>query len=589
MKLPEFKTYLLNSEFVSALDCRFAGFIQDLGDCRSDELWICAALVSAMTRSGHICLDCAALTDPHYLATILQEPEKISIETDTETVISALKDCRVVGQTGTFHPLILDDNLLYLYRYWDYQNRLADYINANVNVQQLQTPQQIDRLLVELFPPDDVNADPWQKQAARVAITHKFCVISGGPGTGKTYTAGKILAALIAGENNPALKIKLAAPTGKAAMRLQDSIRSVKQAINCQQEIKALIPEEASTVHRLLGTKRHSPYFMHDSENPVDVDVLVIDEASMIDLALIGKLVSALPQHTRLILLGDNHQLASVEAGSVLADICGPQNNKDKHGDSGISGCIVRLQTTHRFSGDSAILKLSQAVNEGKAEDALAILSEPQTGDADWHDLHKENLMHVLLSHFRDYRPERDLAAAFRQIEEFRILCAVRMGPAGVSEINNAIEKFIKSRTGIAQSEIWYAGRPVLITENDYELGLFNGDVGIAGGAQGSEESLRVYFADETGSFKSFRPFRLPQHETAFAMTVHKSQGSEFKHVLLILPEKDNPLLTRELIYTAITRASKSVEIWADRSVFQQAVKRRIQRSSGLQKILWNS
>lgn len=573
-------------ENFAPIDLHFARFMSRLNGSENPELYFAAALVSNQTRAGHICLDLHNL------------PVENSFS--SEQIIKALGRASVVGEPGDTKPLILDaKHRLYLYRYWEYEQKLADYIIRHRQITDpVKNPEEVKLRLEKYFLPDGSEEIDWQKMAAIMALRKRFCVITGGPGTGKTYTVGKILALLLEQAGTANLRIALAAPTGKAAVRLQESIKKVKTQLDCPEFIKESIPEEASTLHRLLGYISQSPYFRYNADNPLQVDVMVVDEASMVDLALMSKLVQALPEEARLILLGDNHQLASVEAGAVLADICGdfdPSSSEFyKNTDYALTTqsdlpFIVKLQKSYRFAAQQGIGALSQAINAGAADEALALLKDSKFMDITWHSIREEDIKPIIKAGFRAYLESETPEQHFAYLDRFRILCAVREGPQGVNTINDQIDKFVRRRQRVRVVEPWYRGQPILITENDYRLNLFNGDVGILLPDPQHNNEMRVYFLDAENKIRKYRPFRLPDFELAYAMTVHKSQGSEYENVLLILPNQDTPILTRELIYTAITRATRSVAIWGDEEIFRLAISRCIVRNSGLRDALWEA
>ena len=604
----------IDKGILSYLDVHFAGFVERLNGS-SPELLLAAALVSASSRQGHICLDLTGIAGK-----LLLEDEgeaKAFACPNLDEWRDRLAECSVVGAAGDYKPLILDGrSRLYLYRYWNYQERLAESIRRRIGGEK----QAVDfgRLregLGRLFPENGRAEPDWQKIAAFAAIRGTFSVISGGPGTGKTTTVAKILALLVEQAGGRWPRIALSAPTGKAAARLQEAIKDVKDKINCASEVREAIPEQAATLHRLLGTIPNSPYFRHNDKNLLPVDAVVVDEASMVDLALMAKLVQALPDNARLILLGDKDQLASVEAGAVLGDICDTgrlhaysksfanelykvtgyelKTCADGPGEGGIGDCIVQLQRSYRFGPDSGIGLLSRAVNDGDPSLALNILQSGSHGSVEWKKLPPAPTLPALVKGavvdgFQAYLKCPDRHEIFALFDRFRILCAVREGAFGVGAINRLTERILAEHKLIDPRKTWYPRRPVLIRANDYNLRLFNGDVGIALPDREAGNELRVFFPAPDGDIRKFHPLRLPEHETVFAMTVHKSQGSEFDQVLLILPDKDVPVLTRELIYTAITRARKRIEIWGAENVFATAISRRITRMSGLRDALWN-
>jgi exodeoxyribonuclease V alpha subunit len=375
--------------------------------------------------------------------------------------------------------------------------------------------------------------------------------------------------------------------------------------------LKEKIIEEAATIHRLLGYKPLSPYFRHNRGNPLSADVLIVDEASMVPLALMAKLIQAVPDRTKIVLLGDKDQLASVEAGAILADICeaseisrfstgfcaqykkisGEEINTANQSDSSAAliDCTVELQHSYRFEPKHGIGILSKAVNAGNAGLAIKLIKNDPSGTINHADLpEKEMLEHavaaIVEANYRAGLSASKVSDAFDHFNKFRVLCSLRKGLYGVEKMNQIMEKILGRKKLIDSNKQFYKGRPIMITRNDYNLQLFNGDIGILWDDDNGE--FRAYFPDKNGTFRSFAFARLPEHETVYAMTVHKSQGSEFDDVLLVLPDQSSSVLTRELIYTAITRARKSVSIWGLDTVLTKAVENRIERTSGLREVL---
>jgi exodeoxyribonuclease V alpha subunit len=527
-----------------------------------------------------------------------------------------LINSRVVGAPGDYKPLILDGgSRLYLFRYWDYQERLADLIRSRVyDVDKTIDLPKLGEGLARLFPGAPKERIDWQQVAAFTSIMKKFCVISGGPGTGKTTTVAKILALLLEHSDREKPRIALCSPTGKGAARLQEAIQAAKQTLKCSDLVKEAIPTEASTIHRLLGAISNSPYFRHNAQNRLPLDVVVVDEASMVDLALMSKLFQALKPEARLILLGDKDQLASVEAGAVLGDICDTGHdhgfsvpfskdlNKvirhenplkpDEKDEPGIRDCIVTLRKSYRFSKESGIATVSRAVNEGEGARAGKLIRGGEHDDIQWQGLPPFRdfagaIRNRVIQGFGDYLKAGEPQEIFQFFDQFRILCALREGPYGVLAINGIVEQILRENGLIMVDERWYRGRPILINRNDYNLQLFNGDVGILLQDDDANNALRAFLQTPDGNLRKIHPLRLPEHETVYAMTVHKSQGAEFDQVVLILPDRDSPVLARELVYTGITRAREKVEIWGEEAVFQMAVARRTERMSGLRDALW--
>ncbi len=611
--------YLINDEYLNDIDVHFARFITGLDRSDDPDIFLAAALVSRATGSGDGYLDLNSVAEKPILFQLDGENELNSPKL-SEWLIK-LRQTRVVGRPGEFRPLIIDKkNRLYLYRYWDYEKKLSTAILTRIkdNIQGIDIPLLRDSL-ERLFPENQDDIFDWQKVAAVIAAFKKICVITGGPGTGKTFTMAKILALLLELSPKDKPKILLAAPTGKAAARIGESIRAAKKTLNCRDDINDAIPSEAYTIHRMLKTIPGSPYFYHNAENPLDADIVVVDEVSMVDLALMSKLLAGIRNDARIILIGDRDQLASVETGFVMADICDRNNihtfsehfckqfeevtqrridvpRKKLKESPGLYDCMVVLKKSYRFADTSGIGKCSRAVNNGKIEETFFILKN-NPAQIGWEKISGPNdlssfLPKKVINGYSEYLKPHDPQMALELFNRFRILCTVKFGSLGVNDINRFTEQIL-SQNGLIEldnlsTNPWYRGRPVLITRNDYNMELFNGDVGITMPDQDSKsQNLYVYFLGNSGELRRFLPHRLPEHETAYAMTVHKSQGSEFDTVLLILPNRDYPVLTRELLYTGITRAKKHISIWGTEEIIKNTISRKIERTSGLKDALW--
>jgi exodeoxyribonuclease V alpha subunit len=612
-------TNLIEIGYLSEIDIHFGKFIAGLDKNDNPDVFLAAALVSRATGDGDGYLDLNSIArKPILLDVAVKERHK---SPKLSEWLKTLSQSRVVGRPGEFRPLILDEkNRLYLYRYWDYENRLSRTIKSRIK----DDIQGIDNSILKdslnrLFPKNGTDEFNWHKVAAVIAAFKKFCVITGGPGTGKTFTTAKILALLIEQSRKDKLHILLAAPTGKAAARIGESIKVAKKTLSCSDDIIDAIPSEAYTIHRMLKTIPGSPYFYHNAENPLTADIVVVDEVSMVDLALMSKLLSAVKNDARIILIGDRDQLASVEAGFVMADICDRGNvhlfseyfkkkferltqckmelsNKKLKNIPGLYDCMVVLKKSYRFADNSEIGECSRAVNNGKFDETFSILKS-NSDQIDWKKISgPKNLSMALpkevINGYSDYLNCRDPHKALELFNRFRILCAVKFGELGVIEINKLTEDILNRNGFIDLDNLstypWYRGRPVLITRNDYNLELFNGDIGITMTEPDSKnKDLYVYFSGVSGKPRRFLPHRLPEHETAYAMTVHKSQGSEFETVLLILPNQDYLVLTRELLYTGITRAKNHISIWGEKEIIKTTILRKINRNSGLKDALW--
>lgn len=643
------------------LDRALAQLFAELDPQTSPLLLLGAALASHQLGQGHVCLDLAAtLANPDFTLSLPPEgedaeeamilPSQVLAGLSLESWLAACTGSSLLESEGA--PLVLSGTCLYMRRYWNYERQVAGDIARRLQANAA-APADLAARLASLFPEplmvDGQRLTDWQKLACAMAAQGRFTLITGGPGTGKTTTVVRLLALLqeAAMATGEPLRLSLAAPTGKAAARLTESIGAQVQSLALDERVREQIPTLVTTLHRLLGSRPGSRHFRHDAANPLPLDVLVVDEASMIDLEMMASLLDALPAHARLILLGDKDQLASVEAGAVLGDLCreaesGGYSEATRAwlesqtgerledpalvpGDKALAQHIVMLRHSRRFGSGSGIGRLARAVNQGDAQTARATLA---TGADDLHVLRlsgeQDRALERLLiegqgvgesrpqgyAHYlqvmQAQRPAPDadsqawdrwagnVLAAF---DQFQLLCAVRKGAWGVGALNERIAEALVRRNLLEQAYGWYEGRPVLVTRNDYSLGLMNGDIGIAlrlpeppeyPGAP-VREVLRVVFPrnDGSGALRHILPSRLSAVETVFAMTVHKSQGSEFAHCALILPDNLNPVLTKELVYTGITRARHWFSLIESRAgIFEQAVQRRVERRSGLREAI---
>jgi exodeoxyribonuclease V alpha subunit len=586
---------------VHFIDRHFAALINRLAKVPSPELELAAKLVSNFRERGDVCVALRAIIASDALK--IGGPDIPPLH----SWVRKLRASGVVGKPGEFAPLILDENeRLYLQRYWKYEDELARNLRARLREHPTRDFNQTELAsnLAKLFP---AQSD-LQKVAAFVAATSRLCVISGAPGTGKTRTIVLICALLIALAGKRELNFALAAPTGKAAARLKETIAQTRPILRLPSAIDENLPADASTIQRLLGAKGDSPHFRHDAKNPLVADVVIVDEASMIDLALLAKLFDAVRPDTRIILVGDKDQLASVEAGSAFRDICTPGfelgvsvslaetfaecTGEELEGTSAseapIHSVVVELRRNYRFTPETGIAELSNAVNQGDAESAIAVL---KGGRICWRSTpsaksFERELRERVFPRFEKFLTLTDPADALNQLAEFTVLCALRRGPFGAEIVNRLLGRMLRETGSIEADGPYHAGEPVIIVRNDYNVGLFNGDLGIVLPDATSGE-LRVFFRGEDGDVLNFAPGRLPAHEPAFALTVHKSQGSEFRDALLILPERDAPVLTRELLYTGVTRVRETVEVWAAENILRQTIERKIERNSGLRDRLW--
>ncbi|MGI2182381.1 exodeoxyribonuclease V subunit alpha [Shewanella oncorhynchi] len=702
--LPELLKQWEQERLLTPLDRHFALEMSHLHptDNQHPLFILLCALLSQQLSSQHSCLVLAHIVPLNPMA---EQNSHCKISLSLEALTETLQTFDAVGQAGSNKPLIFENGRLYLQRYHQFETsvaasliRLSGSVSRQLSEEasHQEQPQiaKLRSLLDQLFPANVLaphalttnvltNSEytapiDWQKVATATALGKKLSVITGGPGTGKTTTVTKLLLLL---QMESQQEIRLVAPTGKAAARLSESIKASKARLakelsahanvidearnrHSQDFLTALgrIPEEASTLHRLLGVIPNSPHFRHNQGNPLRLDLLIVDEASMVDLPMMYKLLSALPEHASLILLGDQDQLASVEAGAVLADICAglkmpvapnnlAQNNiasnspalwqmryskeqaerlsaltgfeltpytsdTPKLGDS-----LCMLMHSHRFKGDAGIGLLASAVNRA---DLQGILQVWQQGPAElsWlehsmvvsqtqakvsepaNNMGLNSLLEQACQQYGTYlsalnsdtsnsdlskRPST--ADIIERFNQYRILCAMRSGDYGVEGINQYVTQALANAKLIKPLQEFYLGRPIIIQSNDYNLGLFNGDIGLILQDEDKPERLMAHFIKADGSLLKVLPARLPSHETCYAMTVHKSQGSEFSRVALVLPPSPSlaqwQLLTKELVYTAITRAKVHFTCLGTQHVFERASSQATQRASGLADRLW--
>ena len=681
---------LMRAGALRRLDHAFATFIASLDPHTGDPLKIAAALLARVEGMGHSCLPIDALCQadaplfdwpPEAQPSALQLWQ--SLPADPAAWLAVLRASRAVwvASAATDHgqPMILDCAgpvpRLYLRRYWHYEQTVASAIRARSSLRDSVDAPALRRWITRLFeqaapgpqaplatkaPSGSGTTDPsaagsrrppdWQRIACAIAARGRLAILTGGPGTGKTHTAARLIALLAAIHPGPApLRVALAAPTGKAAARLRQSIDHSLQALSDSlrpaMDVASLSHQigPARTLHALLGASPHTRRFRHHAAHPIAADLVIVDEASMVHLEMMAALLQALPPSARLVLIGDKDQLASVEAGAVLGDLCGPllaarydretarfieaatgetlpSENifqpaessspqaslslfPDERAPTALTGQIIVLEQRHRFSGP--IAALARAVNDAAdPEQVAAHIGADDTAPV--FGASRGSLSQVVAlavngrpgarNSYRDYltqlraRPadgdieahQRWVRSILEAFDRFRVLCVVREGDWGVSGLNRAIESALAAAGLLSPVGAWYAGRPVMVTRNAPAIGIFNGDVGIALPGASAADRVRVYFPHPEG-VRAVSPGRLAQVETAFAATVHKSQGSEFEHTALVLAAHSGSALTRELLYTGITRARQAFTLIAEQpGLLEQGLTRMTRRESGL-------
>jgi len=562
---------------ISWLSYYFAEFIctRD-GSAIDDLLGHSAVLVSEANLGGNVCIELDHFSARPLFHCSHLDAAEIPTGLESNEWGAALRASQCVGEPGQHSPLIIEANRLYLNRFWFYENFTANKISAMLERADSSDSADIGAQLESLFAGSQ-GIDEDQKNAVLSAASKPFSVISGGPGSGKTSTVIRILAVMLA--RNPGYRIALAAPTGKAAARMMDSIHQRIDQLEFDEDIKAAIPREARTIHRLLGYRQQA--FSYHEKHPLALDCVVIDEASMIDLKLMYQLLAALPERAQLILLGDRDQLSSVAAGNVLGDITGHGHRLDAK-ESKIAAATSLLRSSYRFNRDSAIGELALEVNLGHGEAALELLRRNERG-LHWFDEPGEQVDGDALAWLYDaYQPIFDSETPVQALdayEKIRVLCATNRGPVGVESLNQMVSKALLTRNKLPETEL-FSGLPIMITRNFQELGLFNGDTGILW-SFGAD--LRACFRGAVGEIRDLSVTRLPEFKAAWASTVHKSQGSEFDSVLLIMPtDAQSEVLSRELLYTAITRARRQFLLHAPDKVVTRAVDSLTRRHSGL-------
>ncbi len=545
---------LYKHDIFSDLDYFFAGTMALAFNETNPLVIVSCALVSKSLSEGHICLDPASMAGSQ--KPVSETNPLILKYPDIETWTQALKESSMVSE-GLHTPLVLDSaGKLYLARYFDFQNRLADNISRRVSLSAIPMEETLmDEFLKDFFPGGN-HLLP-QKNAVKNALYNKFTLISGGPGTGKTFVIGiikTVLPLLSKKKRLPIQRIICVAPTGKAASKL----------------------EEGSTIHSVLRPVTRGPGFYFNQKNPLNADVLIVDEASMIDLPLLVRLLEAVPLETNIIMTGDKHQLTSIQAGAVFSDLCAID---ELH--------TVTLDYNFRSRGKTGIEKLSKAINERNIQDFESLLLSHDYPDLVFEDYYgAKSVMTFLQNHitkeYGSFQNAKNEEEALSKLDDFRVLCAHNKGDCGTLQINHLCEKILRSLNYFGIEERPFM-RAVMVNSNDYKKGLFNGDTGVAVEKSGK---TTVFFKGLDNKLKQYRYSDLPSHDTAFAITIHKSQGSEFDSVLMVIPDRFSPVVTHQLLYTGVTRARKKVILIGNLDIMKAAIRMNTKRHSGIKECL---
>lgn len=626
--------------WIRALDVQFAQFIASNSPQDTDWVALLAGLASHQLGRGHPCLDVTLLhhDSDNYLqlppefasAESLQlcpRPQQLMASLSLVELQQTLASAQATRKADHAPLAWVAHERLYLRRYWRYEQAIKSDLARRMQRQPQRDSDKLRRVLQQLFG----TSFSWQKLACAMAVRSGFSIITGGPGTGKTYTVVRLLATLFQLHKGPQpLQVKLAAPTGKAAARMTESISKELAAMIKFDSRLADLDASAVTLHRLLGSQPQSRFFKRNAANPLLADVVIVDEASMIDIDMMAALLDALPAHTSLILLGDKDQLASVGAGAILGQLCrdaelgnynaelvqwlqqvtaqplpssvSAQPQQNLLASAQYHQHTVMLRESRRFDAEQGIGKLAAEINQQRTDWLSQWLQQQQSGQPSapqfanirflsppqWHSASVRQLVQQGMQGFLqllaapatgDSQGHDDWARALlHQFSQFQVLTAVNHGEWGMHHLNQVIKSWLHPQ----QDSSWYHGRPIMVTRNDYNSDLRNGDIGIA--LQVSEQApLRVAFFDQHQGIRWLLPSRLSHYETVYAMTVHKSQGSEFTHTLVVLPEYDTPVLSKELLYTGVTRAREQLTLIAAKpEVIIRTVQKRVDRVGGL-------
>lgn len=586
---------------------------------------LAGACLSAAINYGHTCLPLYMLSPEKLFQgnypKLAEEAHKKSGKLSIENWKELLSSISAVSDGSRLSPLILENENLYFHRMWQDECLIAKFFCSTKNKNSSKDIK-IANILDQLFPKKSIDID-WPKIAAAISLIQQKTLISGGPGTGKTFIISKIVTAFILLHNrNNNLKIKITAPTGKATHHLTESFNTtINNLMLLNYQFSHILPKKATTIHHLLGSRLYKKSTQHNLflTNPLYLDLLIIDESSMISLSILAQLIKNLSTHTKVIFLGDQNQLYPIAPGSVFQDICKYANfnysleynqklkkltgyniplipNTFMHctQSNSIINNICILKKNFRFNETSGIHQLSVAINLGHVDRALFILNTSTYTDIHYiHNKNQKNYINMIINCAKKYYnylkilkcTSTSIIDILKIFNQYQILCAIHDGPFGVTKINYYIEMILYQKGLIKLNKSKnYIGKPIIILKNSPSLELFNGDIGIL--FLNSKQQLSAYFLSSLNTIKIIPIYQLPPHETCFAMTIHKSQGSEFKNITIILPNQHQPILTRELLYTAVTRAIQKITLYGTNHVIIQSINLITKRYSGLYKKL---
>jgi exodeoxyribonuclease V alpha subunit len=603
---------------LSALDHQFSSRLSSLYDESSPSVRWALAIASRQEAAGHVCADLRRLDAVGLTTESGADATPFSVLAANDSVedwieeISASSLVEVISSQSRRpthpRPLVLDDRgRLYLRRSYESQRALAALVDARSQGPDFAIDWGLAEAGIERLVEATASGDASAKVALRTALARSLAIVTGGPGTGKTTMVARLVALLIEqalANRAPPPRVRLLAPTGKAAAAMTSSFDRQRESLEIDSEIRNAMMITAETVHRALYRQTRRDAFGRPSSVLLAEDIVVVDEASMVDLESMTRLFAACQSVGRVVLLGDPAQLASVDSGAVLSELCEGTDQaqdpampapdfRERAGKEdvpvGLRDSIVTLRTSHRFSESGGIGRLAEAIRQGDADAVLAVLDDPSVPEVRRFDIGsieavRARLIEASRGIHREIEVAGSLDAKLERMGRYRVLCAHRRGPLGVEALCGVLDETAASERHTTRRTGWWLGRMLLITRNAPDQGLWNGDVGLI---EETQQGLRAIFPDGRGGVRTLSAGRMPAHESAIAMSVHKSQGSEFDVIDLVLGDVTSRLMTRELLYTGVTRARLRLNIHASENVLRDAVERRVARDSGLGEMLW--